>query len=108
MIGTDTLVLVLPHTLDIKNGLLFTEGGVSRQLHRMDAALSGRVFHRGSLFDSPIFRGGAPLHDTYGGWPVDAIKWPFGGPYSVCREHRLGSGPDDGGSVRLENSSSGF
>ena len=27
IIGTDTLGSVLPHTLDIKNGLLFTEGG---------------------------------------------------------------------------------
>ena len=41
IIGMDTLDSVLPHTLDIKNGLLFTEGGVSLQLHRMDAALSG-------------------------------------------------------------------
>ena len=44
IIGMDTLDSVLPHTLDIKNGLLFTEGGVSLQLHRMVAALSGRVF----------------------------------------------------------------
>ena len=44
IIGTDTLGYILPHTLDIKNGLLFTEGGVSLQLHRRDAALSGRVF----------------------------------------------------------------
>ena len=44
IIGTDTLGSVLPHTLDIKKGLLFTEGGVSLQLHRRDAALSGRVF----------------------------------------------------------------
>ena len=29
---------------DIKNGLLFTEGGASLQLHRQDSALSGRVF----------------------------------------------------------------
>ena len=35
---------VLPHTLDIKNGLLLTEGGASLQLHRRDYALSGRVF----------------------------------------------------------------
>ena len=27
IIGTDVLGSVLPHTLDIKNGLLFTEGG---------------------------------------------------------------------------------
>ena len=44
IIGTDTLGSILPHTLDIKNGLLFTEGGVSLQLHQRDAALSGRVF----------------------------------------------------------------
>ena len=44
IIGTDTLGSILPHTLDIENGLLFTEGGVSPQLHRRDAALSGRVF----------------------------------------------------------------
>ena len=44
IIGTDTLGSILPHTLDIKNGLLFTEGGISLQLHRRDAALSGHVF----------------------------------------------------------------
>ena len=44
IIGTDTLGSILPHTLDIKKGLLFTDGGVSLQLHRRDAALSGRVF----------------------------------------------------------------
>ena len=30
IIGTDTLGSILPHTLDIKNGLLFTEGGGCR------------------------------------------------------------------------------
>ena len=44
IIGTDVLGSVLPHTLDIKNGLLFTDGGASLQLHRRDTALSGRVF----------------------------------------------------------------
>ena len=44
IIGTDVLGSVLPHALDIKNGLLFTEGGASLQLHRRDSALSGRVF----------------------------------------------------------------
>ena len=44
IIGTGVLGSVLPHTLDIKNGLLFTEGGASLQLHRRDSALSGRVF----------------------------------------------------------------
>ena len=40
IIGTYTLGSVVPHTVDIKHGLLFTEGGVSLQLHRRDAALS--------------------------------------------------------------------
>ena len=44
IIGTDVLGSVLPHTLDIRNGLLFARGGVSLQLHRRDSALSGRVF----------------------------------------------------------------
>ena len=47
IIGTDILGSILPHTLDIKRGLLFTEGRVSLQLHRRDAALSGRVFTMG-------------------------------------------------------------
>ena len=44
IIGTDVLGSVLPHTLDIKNGLLFARGRASLQLHRRDSALSGRVF----------------------------------------------------------------
>ena len=36
IIGTDVLGSVLPHTLDIKNGLLFNEGGASLQLHRRE------------------------------------------------------------------------
>ena len=44
IIGTDVLGSVLPHTLDIKNGLLFANGGASLQLHRRDSALSGHVF----------------------------------------------------------------
>ena len=44
IIGTDVLGSVLPHTLDIKNGLLFASGGASLQLHQRDSALSGRVF----------------------------------------------------------------
>ena len=62
IIGMDTLGLVLPHTLDIKNGLLFTEGGVSLQLHRMDAALSGRVFTVGHCSIPPYSE--AVLHCT--------------------------------------------
>ena len=44
IIGTDVFGSVLPHTLDVRNGLLFTDGGASLQLHRRDTALSGRVF----------------------------------------------------------------
>ena len=44
IIGTDTLGSVLPHTPNIKNSLLFTDGGVPLQLHRIGTALSGRVF----------------------------------------------------------------
>ena len=44
IIGTDVLGSVLPHTLDIRNGLLFAQGDASLQLHRKDSALSGRVF----------------------------------------------------------------
>ena len=62
IIGTDILVSVLPHTLDIKHGLLFTEGGVSLQLHRKDAALSGRVFIVGHCSIPPYSE--AVLHCT--------------------------------------------
>ena len=62
IIGTDTLGSILPHTLDIKNGLLFTEGAVSLQLHRRDAALSGRVFTVGHCSIPPHSE--AVLHCT--------------------------------------------
>ena len=69
IIGTDTLGSILPHTLDIKKGLLFTEGGVSLQLHHRDAALSGRVFTVGHCSIPPCSE--AVLHcttRTVGGW----------------------------------------
>ena len=62
IIRTDTLGSILPHTLDIKNGLLFTEGGVSLQLHRRDAALSRRVFMVGHCSIPPHSE--AVLHCT--------------------------------------------
>ena len=62
IIGTDTSGPILPHTLDIKKGLLFTEGGVSLQLHRRDAALSGRVFSVGHCSIPPCSE--AVLHCT--------------------------------------------
>ena len=62
IMGTDVLGSVLPHTLDIKNGLLFTDGGASLQLHRRDAALSGRVFTVGHYSVPPYSE--AVLHCT--------------------------------------------
>ena len=62
IIGTDTLGSILPHTLDINKRLLFTEGGVSLQLHRRDAALSGRVFMVGHCSIPPCSE--AVLHFT--------------------------------------------
>ena len=62
IIGTDTLGSILPHTLDIKHGLLFTEGGVSLQLHCRDAALSGRMFTVGHCSIPPYSE--AVLHCT--------------------------------------------
>ena len=62
IIGTDTLGSVLPHTLDIKHGLLFTEAGVSLQLHHRDAALSGSVFTVGHCSIPPYSE--AVLHCT--------------------------------------------
>ena len=71
IIGTDILGSVLPHTLDIKNGLLLTDGGVSLQLHRIDTALSGRVFMVGHCSIPPYSE--AVLHctvQTAGGRPM--------------------------------------
>ena len=62
IIGTDTLGTVLPHTLDIKNSLLFTDGGVLLQLHQIDTALSGRVFMVGHCSIPPYSE--AVLHCT--------------------------------------------
>ena len=56
IIGTDVLGSVLPNTLDIKNGLLFTEGGASLQLHPQDSALSGRVLQWVTARFHPIQR----------------------------------------------------
>ena len=91
--GTDTLGSILPHTLDIKNGLLFTEGGVSLQLHRRDAALSGRVFTVGHCSIPPHSE--AVLHcttRTVGGRSLP----PSGGTDSFLGEHRSGGRSDTG------------
>ena len=62
IIGTEVLGSVLPHILDINNGLLFTEGGASLQLHRRNDALSGCVFTVGHCSVSPYSE--AVLHCT--------------------------------------------
>ena len=62
IIGTDVLGSVLPHTLDIKKGLLFARGGASLQLHRRDSALSGRVFTVGHSSIPPYSE--AVLHSS--------------------------------------------
>ena len=62
IIGTDTLGSILPHTLDIKHGLMVMEGGVPLQLHRRDSALSGRVFTVGHCLIPPYFE--VVLHCT--------------------------------------------
>ena len=62
IIGTYILGSILPRTLDIKHGLLFTEGGVSLQLHCRDAALSGRVFTVGHCSIPPYSE--AVIHCT--------------------------------------------
>ena len=75
IIGTDTLGSILPHTLDIKNGLLFAERGVSLRLHRRDAALSGHVFTMGHCSIPPYSE--AVLHCTTR--TVGGRSMPFSG-----------------------------
>ena len=103
IIGTDTLGSILPHTLDIKNGLLFTEGGVSLQLHRRDAALSGRVFTVGHCSIPPHSE--AVLHcttHTVGGRSLPPSGLLAGGPDGFFRKYWPGGRPDIGGSIGME------
>ena len=72
IIGTNTLGSILPHTLDIKHGLLFTEGCVSFQLHRRDAALSGRVSTMGHCSIPPYSE--AVLHVLLTRWVVGRCR----------------------------------
>ena len=107
IIGTDTLGSILSHTLDIKNGLLFTEGGVSLQLHRRDAALSGRVFTVGHCSIPPHSE--AVLHcttRTVGGRSLPPSGLLEG--HSFFREHRPSGRADTGGPVRMEGSGTGW
>ena len=102
IIGTDILGSVLPHTLDIKHWLLFTEGSVSLQLHRRDAALSGRVFTaRFHHIQRQFFT--VPTR-TVGGRSMSSSELLEG----FLREHRPGSGPDTGGPIGMEGASADF
>ena len=108
IIGTDTLGSILPHTLDIRKGLLFTEGGVSLQLHRRDAALSGRVFTVGHCSIPPCFE--AVLHCTT--HTVGGRSLPSSGLLEGFRgfrgKHGPGGGSDVGGPIGMESSGAGI
>ena len=97
IIGTDVLGSVLPHTLDIKNGLLFTEGGASLQLHRRDSALSGRVVTVGHCSIQPYSEAVLLLCPDYW-WSSDAIQRFVGGTNTVRRKYRPDCGQNSGGS----------
>ena len=87
IIGTDVLVSVLPHTLDIKKGLLFTDEGASLQLHRRDTALSGSVFTVGHCSIPPYSED--VLHCTV--HTTGSSRMPSSGlleGLSVCRKYR--------------------
>ena len=106
IIGTDVLGSVLPHTLDIKNGLLFANGGASLQLHRKDSALSGRVFTVGHSSIPPYSE--AVLHcsvRTTGG--RTPIQWPAGGVDAIRGGYRPYCGQNSGRPIQVEGSSPG-
>ena len=74
IIGTDTLLGAATYS-GYTNGLLFTDGGVSLQLHQIDAALSGRVFTVGHCSIPPYSE--AVLHCTVrpaGGRPMPSNR----------------------------------
>ena len=97
IIGTDTLGFILPHTLDIKNGLLFTEGGchfsyIVGMQHYLDAS---------SLWDIAQFH-----HIPRRSFIVLHARWEAGHclPVAYTGKHRPGGRPDVGGSIGMEGS----
>ena len=103
IIGTDVLGSVLPHTLDINNGLLFAQGGASLQLHRRDSALSGRVFTVGHSSIPPYSE--AILHcsvRTTGGRALPSSGLLEG--LTICGGDRPHRGKNFGRPLRVEGS----
>ena len=98
IMGTDVLGSVLPHTLDIKNGLLFTDGGASLQLHRRDTVLSGCVFTVGRCSIPPYSE--AVLHCTVR--TTSGHLMPSSGLLGVCRKYRPRRRQNSGGSISVE------
>ena len=91
IIGTDVLGSVLPHTLNIKNGLLFTEGGFSPTTPLRLCSIWS-CFYSGPLLDTTLFRGCAALFCTDYRWSSDAMQRPIRGTNIVCRAYRSDCG----------------
>ena len=99
---------VLPHTLDIKNGLLFAQGGASLQLHRRDSALSGRVYMVGHSSIPPYSE--AVLHCSVrntGGRALPSSGL-LEGLTLVCRGDLPHRGKNVGRPLRVEGSCPGI
>ena len=93
IIGTDILGSMLPHTLDIKHGLLFTEVPSTTP---QGCCIIRTGVHRGTLLYSTVFRARSSLYHSYCGWPVDAAKRTAGMFDHFLGEYWPGSGPDTG------------
>ena len=104
IIGTDVLGSVLPHTLDIKKGLLFTESGCLTPATSTGFCSFRPCFYGGSLLDTILFGGCAPLFCTYYWWSSDAIQWFIRRTNIVHRKYRPDCGQNSGGSVSMESS----
>ena len=80
IIGTDVLGSVLPHTLDIKNGLLFTDGRGCLAAVTSEGCHTFRpCFHSWPLLGSTLFRGCTPLYRRYCWRSSYALLWAVGG-----------------------------
>ena len=100
IIGTAGFGSVLPHTPDIKNGLLFTDRGVSLQLHRIDTTISGSVFMVGHCSIPPYSE--AVLHCTV--WTAGGRPMPSSGLLEGLGKYRPCRGQNSRGSIQVEGS----